>query len=169
MPIRTSITSPPQLALRGGANYSDSACGTIEAIHTNAGVRMTVAARNRGAMIDLPDDCVVEVTSIVSEVGAEPLVWGAMPPHERGWLQLMKAMEECTIAAAIDGDYGALLQAFHLNPLIPNGPRLRPLLHEMLVANERYLPRFADVIAQLKADGVTVTDETVRRIMAEEG
>ena len=160
---------PPQLALRGGANYSDSACGTIEAINTNARVRMTVAARNRGAMTDLPYDSVVEVTSIVSAVGAEPLVWGAMPPHERGWLQLMKAMEELTITAAIDGDYGALVQAFNLNPLIPNGPRLRPLMHEMLVAHERYLPRFADVIAQLKADGVTITDETVRELMAEEG
>lgn len=54
------------------------------------------------------------------------------------------------------------------NPLI-NGARLRPLMHEMVVAHERYLPRFAAVIAQLKADGVTITDETVPEIMAEEG
>ncbi len=158
---------PEQLALRGGAHYSDAACGTIAALHTNAQTRMTVSTQNRGAVPDLPYDCVVEVSSIISAVGAEPLVWGALRPHERGWLQLMKAMEECTIKAAIDGDYGALLEAFDLNPLIPNGPTGRAIMHELLIAHERYLPQFAEVIAGLKAQGVTIKDEKARTLAAE--
>lgn len=156
---------PEQLALRGGAHYSDAACGTIAAINTNARVRMTVSTQNRGAILDLPDDCIVEVSSIIGAAGAEPLAWGRMRPHERGWLQVMKAMEECTIAAAIDGDYGALLEAFNLNPLIPNGETARQVLHELLVAHERYLPQFAEVITTLKAEGVTVTDDTARELV----
>ena len=158
---------PEQLALRGGAHYSDAACGAIAAINTNAQVRMTVSTQNRGAIKDLPYDCIVEVSSIVSAIGAEPLVWGEMRPHERGWLQVMKAMEECTITAAIEGDYGALVEAFDINPLIPNGETSRRILHELLIAHERWLPQFADVIAKLKADGVTIKDETVRQLMAE--
>lgn len=158
---------PEQLALRGGAHYSDAACGTIAAINTNAQVRMTVSTQNRGAIPDLPHDCIVEVSSIISAIGAEPLAWGEMRPHERGWLQVMKAMEECTIKAAIEGDYGALLEAFDLNPLIVNGDTSRRIMHELLIAHERYLPQFADVIATLKADGVTIKDPTVRRLMAE--
>lgn len=158
---------PEQLALRGGAHYSDAACGTIAAINTSAQVRMTVGTQNRGAIKDLPYDCVVEVSSIISSLGAEPLVWGEMRPHERGWLQVMKAMEECTIKAAIEGDYGALLEAFDLNPLIPNGDTSRRIMHELLVAHEAYLPQFADVIAKLKDEGVTIKDETVRQLVAE--
>ena len=158
---------PEQLALRGGANYSDAACGTIAAINTDSHVRMTVSTQNRGAITDLPYDCIVEVSAIISAIGAEPLVWGQMRPHERGWLQVMKAMEECTIKAAIEGDYGALLEAFDLNPLIPNGETSRRIMQELMIAHERFLPQFADVIAQLKADGVTIKDQTVRQLMAE--
>lgn len=158
---------PEQLALRGGAHYSDAACGTIAAIYNNSQVRMTVSTENRGAIRYLPDDCIVEVSSIISAIGAEPLVWGEMRPHERGWLQVMKAMEECAIKAAIEGDYGALLEAFDLNPVIPNGRDARRVMHELLLAHERYLPQFADVIARLKAEGVTIRDETSRQLVAE--
>lgn len=90
-----------------------------------------------------------------------------MRPHERGWLQVMKAMEECTIKAAIEGDWGALLEAFDLNPLIPNGATARQVLAELLIAHEAYLPQFADKIAELKASGIEVGDETVRDLMAQ--
>ena len=96
---------------------------------------MTVSTRNNGAIKYLPDDCIVEVSSLISAIGAEPLVWGEMRPHERGWLQVMKAMEECTIKAAIEGDFGALLEAFDLNPLIPNGATARQVMAELLVAH----------------------------------
>ena len=43
-----------------------------------------------------------------------------MPSAQRGWLQCMKAMEECTIEAAVTGNYGMALEAFYLNPLIPS-------------------------------------------------
>ena len=41
-----------------------------------------------------------------------------MRSAEKGWLQIMKAMEECVIDAALSGDYGLALEAFTLNPLV---------------------------------------------------
>ena len=79
----------------------------------------------------------------------------------------MKAMEECVIEAAITGDYGKALEAFCLNPQVENGKKAQCVLNELLVAHEKYLPQFAEKIAELKAAGVTVTDETAARLVAE--
>lgn len=40
----------------------------------------------------------------------------------------MKGMEETVIRAAVTGDYGAALQAFTTNPLIPGGHIAKTLL-----------------------------------------
>ena len=80
---------PEQLGKRGGAYYSDTACECISAIYNNKQKRMTVSTENRGAISCLPADSIVEVTSLISAKGAEPVAWGEMPPAERGWLQVM--------------------------------------------------------------------------------
>lgn len=156
---------PEQLAKRGGAHYSDAACETIASIYTDAQEHMVVSTQNRGAVPCLPPEAVVEVSALIGGHGAEPLAWGEMNAFERGWLQVMKAMEECTIDAAISGDYGQALEAFCINPLVRNGKESIEVLNELLIAHERYLPQFSEKIAQLKAAGVTVKDETVQKLM----
>lgn len=49
---------------------------------------------------------------------------------------MMKAMEECTIQAALTGDYGMALEAFVLNPLVENNKDTQRVLDELLVAHE---------------------------------
>ena len=156
---------PAQLAKRGGAYYSDTACECISAIYNNKQKRMTVSTENRGAITCLPSDSIVEVTCLISAKGAEPVAWGEMPPAERGWLQVMKAMEECVIDAAITGDYGLALEAFTLNPLIPGGKEGKQVLDELLVAHEKYLPQFTQKITELKAAGIETDDEVVRDLL----
>lgn len=156
---------PALLEKRGGAYYSDSACECISAIFNDKHIRMTVSTQNRGAVSCLPDEAVVEVSSIVSASGAQPLCWGKMRPAMRGWLQMMKAMEECVIEAAVTGDYGLALEAFTLNPLIANGRKGKRVLDEMLVAHEKYLPQFVPVITELKKQGVETDDEVVRDLI----
>ena len=152
---------PEQLAKRGGAHYSDAACETICSIYNDSKHHMVVSCQNRGALPDLPYDSIVEVSALIGATGAEPIAWGPMPAQERGWLQMMKAMEECVIGAAVSGDYGLALEAFYLNPMVENGEHIQRVLDELLVAHERYLPQFADKIAELKAAGVKPTDEVV--------
>lgn len=158
---------PAQLAERGGAYYSDAACECIAAIYNDKHEHMVVSTQNNGALPDLDPSSIVEVSSLISAFGAEPICWGPMPSAEKGWLQIMKAMEELTIAAAISGDYGTAREAFTINPLVSKNPEAVTVLNELLLAHERYLPQFAGAIAELKARGVTVTDPVVKSLVAE--
>ena len=158
---------PEQLTQRGGTYYSDAACECINAIYNNKNIPMVVSTKNNGALPDLDADSIIEVTSYLTDKGASPVAWGKLNSAEKGWLQVMKAMEECTIEAAITGDYGLALQAFLLNPQVMGGNIAKQVLDEMLVANEKYLPQFAKKIQELKEAGVKVKDEKVQRLIAE--
>lgn len=158
-------TKPPQLEKRGGAYYSDAACECIDAIYNDSNLRMTVSTENKGALPFLAPDSIVETTSLISAHGAEPLAWGSMPPQQRGLLQMMKAMEECVIEAALTGDYGMLLGAYTLNPLIRTGAEGKRVIDELLVAHEKYLPKFQPKIAQLKRQGVVTRDPVVQDLL----
>lgn len=158
-------TKPEQLSKRGGAYYSDAACECISAIYNNKKKHMVVSTENRGAISCLEPDSIVEVSSLISAKGAEPIVWGTMRSAEKGWLQLMKAMEECTILAALTGDYGLALEAFTINPLIESGVEAKKVLDELLVAHEKYLPQFKNKIIQLKQKGIKSEDPVVKELM----
>lgn len=145
---------PEQLTKRGGTHYSDAACECVCSIENDERTMMVVSTRNNGAIDDVPYDCAVEITSLITKHGAEPLNWGKFPSAERGMIQVMKAMEEITVEAALTGDYGRAVQAFTINPLIQSGAKSIEMLNEMLVANKEYLPQFKDTIAKLEADGV---------------
>lgn len=159
---------PEQLQQRGGAYYSDAACETIASIYANKETQIVVSTKNNGACPDLPADCVVEVTAYIGAAGARNVAFGSLPTAERGWLQVMKAMELLTIEAAVTGDYGTLLQAFTINPLITSGQTAKRVMDELLVAHAAHLPQFAKKIQELKNNGVTISDEVARRITEKE-
>ncbi len=64
----------------------------------------------------------------------------------------MKAMEQTVIEAAVNGDYGAALHAFTINPLIRAGETAKHVLDQLLYAHKKYLPQFADTIARIEAE-----------------
>lgn len=156
---------PIQLEKRGGAYYSDAACECISAVYNDKRIQMVVSTENKGAIPCLLKDSIVEITSVISARGAQPVAWGRMEPAQRGWLQLMKAMEECTINAALSGDYGQALEAFTINPLVENGAEAKKVLDELFVAHEKYLPQFQKAICGLKKQGVKLTDPVVADLM----
>lgn len=156
---------PEELQKRGGAYYSEAACECINAIYNNKGIHMVVSTQNNGALTCLEPDSVVEVSCLISAKGATPMAWGDMGSFEKGQLQIMKAMEECTISAALSGDYGMALQAFTINPLIQKGGEAKQVLNELLVAHEKYLPQFKEKIAELKNQGVETKDPVVADLM----
>ncbi|SCJ06932.1 6-phospho-beta-glucosidase [uncultured Clostridium sp.] len=156
---------PEQLTKRGGTHYSDAACECINAIYNDKKIPMVVSTQNNGAIPDLAPDSIVEVTSYITGKGAMPVAWGKLESAEKGWIQVMKAMEECVIKAAITGDYGVALQAFLLNPQVKGGTIAKTVLDEMLVAHAKYLPQFAEKIAELKEQGVESKDPVVMDLM----
>lgn len=137
---------PQQLAERGGARYSDAACETISSIYNDKRTVMTVSTKNKGTISDLPADSAVEVTCMLTGNGPVPYTFGSFKPQERGLLQLMKAMEELTIEAAVTGDYGTLLQAFTMNPLITSGDVAKTVMEELLIVHKKYLPNFFEKV-----------------------
>ena len=155
---------PEQLTKRGGTHYSDAACETIASIYANKNTHIVVTTRNNGAVPDLPAEAAVEVSSFIGATGAGAIAFGPLQPAERGWLQCMKNMEWCVEEAAVTGDYGKALQAFILNPQIPSGATAKRVLDELLLAHKKYLPQFADKIAELEAEGVTIKDDVAREL-----
>lgn len=155
---------PEQLEKRGGAYYSDAACETIASIYANKNTEIVVSTKNNGAVPDLAPDDVVEVSAYIGSAGARPIAFGSFEPAERGWLQVMKNMELCTEKAAVTGEYGTLLQAFTINPLVPSGETAKRVLDELLIAHKKYLPQFSEKIAEVEAAGVTVKDEVARNL-----
>lgn len=159
---------PEQLSKRGGAYYSDAACECISAIYNNKQQTMVVSTENKGALPCLADDSIIEITSLITSSGAIPLAWGNMPPLQKGYIQLMKAMEECVIHASLNGDYESILEAFLLNPLIHNGKEANVVLHELMVAHEKHLPQFHDKIQELKLQGFSCEDGVVKKLMKQD-
>ncbi len=152
---------PELLSKRGGAHYSDVATESIAAIHSNANEHIVCSTLNRGAIPDLPADAVVQVSSYVGGAGAQPVAFGPMPTSARGYLQLMWNMQRLVEEAAVTGDYGALLEAVALNPQTPAGTEAKQVIDELLIAHKQYLPQFAQKIAELEAEGVTIKDDVV--------
>lgn len=156
---------PEQLAKRGGAHYSDAACETIASIYADKKTHIVVSCKNNGAIPDLDPEHAVEVSAYITSAGPMPIAFGPLEPAQKGWLQVMKAMEECVVEAAVTGDYGLALQALTLNPQVIGGSKAKKVLDELLVAHKAHLPQFASVIKELEAQGVTVTDEVARNLI----
>lgn len=155
---------PEQLQQRGGAYYSDAACETIVSIYANKNTQIVVSTKNEGAVPDLPADCVVEVTAYVGGQGARNVAFGELPTAEKGWLQVMKAMELLTIEAAVTGDYNTALQAFTINPLVPSGETAKRVMDELFIAHKAYLPNFKSTIERLEKEGIEVQDELAKSL-----
>ena len=155
---------PEQLQQRGGAYYSDAACETIASIYANKNTQIVVSTKNEGAVPDLPADCVVEVTAYVGGQGARNVAFGELPTAEKGWLQVMKALELLTIEAAVTGDYNTALQAFTINPLVPSGETAKRVMDELFIAHKAYLPNFKSTIERLEKEGIEVQDELAKSL-----
>ncbi|MGZ7242465.1 family 4 glycosyl hydrolase, partial [Streptococcus pyogenes] len=78
------------------------------------------------------------VTANLGAAGARNVAIGPLPTAEKGWLQVMKAMELLTIEAAVTGNYALALQAFTINPLIPAGATARRVMDELFIAHKEH-------------------------------
>lgn len=133
---------PEELSKRGGALYSEAAVRLIDSIYNDRKDIQCVDTVNRGALLDLPEDVVVEVSCTITAQGPKPVTVGRLRPQIRGLLQLIKAFEALTVRAAVYGDKDAALQALTLNPLVPSADAAQKILTDILAENADYLPQF---------------------------
>ncbi|MCY0264302.1 6-phospho-beta-glucosidase [Klebsiella pneumoniae] len=133
---------PKALEGRGGQYYSEAACELMNAIYNDKRIIMHVNTRNNGAINGLPDDCAVEVSSLITASGPLPLNVAPFPEDTLRLLQLMKSFERLTIEAALTGNRHTAWRALMLNPLIVSGEKLELAFDEVIAENRQWLPAF---------------------------
>ena len=133
---------PKELELRGGAYYSDAACNLISSLYNDKGDIQVVDTLNQGAITNLPDDVVVEVSCRITKDGPQPLCIGELPLQISGLVQQLKAFEILTTNVALSGNYQDALVAMSINPLVQSEITAKKILDEMLEAHKQYLPQF---------------------------
>jgi len=138
-----TVEKPPLLAERGGRHYSTVAIRLISAIFNNSGETQILDVPNGKTFANLPADSVIEVPCVVDARGAHPLPATAMPTHVVGLVEAVKASEQLTVEATLNGDERAALRAITAHPLVPSFAVARSLLAGLLAENIDYLPQFA--------------------------
>ena len=133
---------PQQLAMRGGAKYSDAACNLIQSIYNDTCDIQYVDVRNNGSISDLPAESAVEVACRITADGPKPLATGSLKLPISGYVQMMKAFERMVVDAAVTGNRDLAVAALNLNPLCPSDTLANVVIDELLVAHKEYLPQF---------------------------
>lgn len=133
---------PTQLEKRGGAYYSDAACRLITSIYNDSHDIQPVDFRNGGAISDIDDDSVVEISSVITKDGPKPIKLGELPLASKGLIQEIKTFERLVVEAAVEGNFEKAVLALTVNPLVASDSLAKTLVEELLEAHKDYLPQF---------------------------
>jgi alpha-galactosidase len=100
---------------------------------------------NTGQAPDLPPDVVVEAMCVADGAGLHPRDQVRLPPVLAEWLRRISAAQEATVAAALSGDRGKVVEAMLLDPLAGriDFDHVEQMTDEMLAATAQWLPQFA--------------------------
>jgi len=131
---------PDLLEERGGGGYAKLAMSVMRNIHHNLGGRQVLQVLNQGAVDGIPPDASVEVECVIDRLGPHPLRFGEIPLPIRGLIQAVKAYESLSVQAAVEGSRRVAMQALMAHPLVPSWEVAKPLLDELLTANQHWLP-----------------------------
>lgn len=129
---------PGELSERGGSLYSYAALNIIEALFDDEGSDMVVNIQNQGAVSDLADSDVVEVSCHVSSSGVKRLPLGPLPEQVSGLVQTIKQYERLTVSAAVKQSRTLSVQALLNHPLIHGYHNAKRIVEEM----ERQFPQY---------------------------
>ncbi len=144
-------SKPAELEARGGAYYSGAACEVINAIYNDKQTEHYINIPHVGHINNIPVDWSVEMTCLLGKNGATP--------HPRithfdekvlGLIYTIKSFEIAAANAALSGRMDDVLLALNLNPLVGSDQGAEILAREMMLANQPYLPHFADAISVLR-------------------
>ncbi len=105
---------------------------------------------NTGKLIsNLPEDCCVEIPIFIDRLKMYPARVGPLPDHCAGLCLSNISMQRLAVKAAIEGDMEAVYHSCLLDPLTAAtlAPHeIRNMVDEMLEAEMRWIPQFADKV-----------------------
>jgi alpha-galactosidase len=125
-----------------GTHQSNDVAGWITALEGAAQFEDNVNGPNIGQIPQLPTGAVVETRAILDGTGFRPLV-SPMPREIEAIVRPHVLRQELTLEAALEGSVDKALAALVSDPLVADPQVARPMLEELIVANQRWLPRFS--------------------------
>ena len=130
-----------------GARSAEYCSHIIEAKETGEVFRLNGNVRNDGYITNLPQGCCVEVPIYVDRLGLHPTVVGDLPPQCAALNLTNVLVQGLTVDASFSGDPELVMQAVALDPLtsaVLTLAEIREMVGEMLEAERKYLPQFAN-------------------------
>jgi 6-phospho-beta-glucosidase len=123
-----------------GEGYEGVAIAVMAAAVGRQARPLILNVPNRGAIRELRDDDVVEVTCSVDRNGAHPIAQGTLPETALALLAQVKLYERLTVEAAVDGSYDAALNALLAHPLVGSYPAAKAILDDYVDQLSGLLP-----------------------------
>jgi 6-phospho-beta-glucosidase len=99
-----------------------------------------VNVRNAGALVDFPDDLVVELPGRVAPDGIRPLPGRRLPRHVSGLVEMLAEYQLLAAEAAWSGTRKEAVRALAANPLVLTLSTAERLYDEMAHAQREFLP-----------------------------
>lgn len=126
----------------------------IEGLETGRVYRGHFNVVNNGTITNLPADAIIEAPGYVDRNGISMPVIGDLPLGPAAVCSVSISVQRLAMEAAVRGDDKLLRQAFMMDPLVGavcNPKEIWQMADEMLIAQEQWLPQYAETIAGLKA------------------
>ncbi|GCF94929.1 maltose-6'-phosphate glucosidase MalH [Enterococcus florum] len=111
------------------------------ALAYNTYERMLLIVENKGAILNVDSEAMVEVPCIVSKRGYEPLCMGAIPEFQKGMIEQQVSVEKLVVQAYMEQSYQKLWQALTLSKTVPSAAVAKQILDEMIEVNQEWWPR----------------------------
>ena len=139
--------------LDGSERGKEHASYIIESLETGRKYRGHFNMMNEGCITNLPNESVVEVPCYVDGNGISVPKVGDLPLGCAAVCSQSIWVQRLAVEAAVHGDVNLLKQAALMDPLtgaVCNPPEIWQMIDEMLVAQEEWLPQYAEAIAEAK-------------------
>lgn len=127
---------------RGGIHELELAIDAMDAIFNDRGERMYCNIPNNGAIIDFPDDMVIERPARLAKGGlvAEDRPTLRMPRHVAGLVKALGEYQYLTAKAAWSGNRLDAIRALASNPLVLSLTKAEAIYDDMSAALKDFLP-----------------------------
>ncbi len=121
----------------------------IEALETGRTYRGHFNVKNRGVITNLPEDCIIESPGFVDRFGINMVAGVTLPEACAATCRASVDVQRMSVKAAMTGDVEMLKLAVLHDPLV--GAICTPeevwqMVDELLVAQAKWLPQYADAI-----------------------
>jgi len=125
----------------------------IEGLETGRVYRGHFNVVNNGVISNLPDDAIIEAPGYADANGINIPMVGDLPLGCAAVCNVSISVQRLAVEAAIHGDDMLLRQSMMMDPLVGavcNPKEIWQMADEMLIAQEQWLPQYADSIAAAK-------------------